>query len=130
MLNNQIIQELAKKLESTNGIPKNSRLYLALESDETIRIRFYRHKIIIEERLLTRQSLEELINRNIYKTEKDFNKFKENQDKISSSLKINKTVKEPYLSVRISRKLAGIAKELDFHLKKQRLIKLKRNTKK
>ncbi|RVD93161.1 hypothetical protein TUBRATIS_003150 [Tubulinosema ratisbonensis] len=126
MLDNQIIQELAKKIESTNGIPKNSRLYLALESKETIKIRFYRHKIIVEHKLSSRQSLDDLIDKNIYKTENDRNKFRETQKKLNSSLKINKKVKAPYLSITISSQLAGVAKELDFHLKKQKIQRLKR----
>ncbi|KCZ81420.1 hypothetical protein H312_01175 [Anncaliia algerae PRA339] len=125
MFNNEIILEIAKKLENDTNIPNDSKLHNAITSKEIALERFIRNKQNIEVKLARRLSLNELISKNIYKTEYQKDRFNEIQKRIKDLFMTNKKCKTPYSAIKISSKLACRAKIIEFQLKRQKLSRLK-----
>lgn len=110
-MSNDIVFEVAKYLEKKTGIKK---LDEAFDSPELLKCKMNYSSDSLEKKLNSRPTIEDLKNKNIIRTEPT------NFDYIHTVLE---TIHFKENSSRISPKIAGVVKKLDFKLKKSLIIR-------
>lgn len=122
-MNNEILFEIAKYVESDDRALSGHKLQQALASREARLRRFFASQEIIERRMATRADLSRLREMNIYRerTGVDFGHI---HAKLEGVLAKQRPKTGAFSHGRISPRLARIAKRLDFELRKSALRNL------
>lgn len=113
-MDNQTIFEVAKYVENSNNIPKG-KLYKAFKSPEVRLTRFLLSRKLIEKKMMTRENLKLLKEKNIYRESACGIDFGRIHNKLENVI----PRKHPFSSTRVSPRIARLAKKLDFELRKK-----------
>lgn len=118
-MDDQILFEIAKYVESSSNA--RGRLRQALASKETRHQRFQISRKIIERKISMREDLECLRDKNIYRDEDSKVNFQRIHRRLERVIVSSYPHKPVYSTANISPRIACLAKNLDFELRKRML---------